>query len=124
MKLFDELKDKGFKIIIMSNAPKYRVEPFKSELMVDASAFSMKPKKGKYELILEKYKFKHTEVAAIGDQLITDIWGANRMDITSILINPLSEKDSSVTWLSRIAEKFIYAKLAKNDLFRRGKYYD
>ena len=30
--LFEELKDYGFKIIIMSNTPKYRVEPFKNKL--------------------------------------------------------------------------------------------
>ena len=29
-RLFDELKEKGFKVIIISNAPKYRIEPFKT----------------------------------------------------------------------------------------------
>ena len=43
-KLFDDLKDKGFKIIIVSNAPKYRIEPFKSYLNVDACAFAIKPR--------------------------------------------------------------------------------
>ena len=41
-KLFEELKDKGFKLIIMSNSPKYRIEPFKTYLGVDACAFSLK----------------------------------------------------------------------------------
>ena len=35
-RLIDELRDKGFKIIIMSNAPKHRIEPFKTYLNVDA----------------------------------------------------------------------------------------
>ncbi|NLC48082.1 MAG: YqeG family HAD IIIA-type phosphatase [Tenericutes bacterium] len=123
-RLFDELKEKGFKVIIMSNAPKYRIEPFKSYLEVDACAFSLKPKKDKYIKVLERYKYKHTEVAAIGDQFLTDILGANRMDITSVLVNPLTHKDYSVTMINRLLEKFILNKLAKKELFRKGKYYD
>ena len=123
-KLFDELKDKGFKIIIFSNATKHRIEVFKNYLMVDACAFSLKPKKNRYLRIMEKLKYKHTEVAAIGDQLITDIYGANKLDITSILVNPLSEHDYTVTLINRIFEKFIFNYLAKKDVFMRGKYFE
>lgn len=123
-KLFDELKDKGFKIIIMSNSTKHRIEPFKNELMVDACAFSLKPKKDKYTKIMERFKVKHTEVAAIGDQLITDVYGANKLDITSVLVNPLSEHDYTVTLFNRLLERFIYNNLAKKDVLIRGKYFD
>ncbi len=123
-KLFDELKDKGFKIIIMSNAPKHRLEPFKSSLYVDACAFSFKPRKNKYERIMEKFKFKATEVAAVGDRLLTDIYGANKLDITSILVNPLTPHDYTITLIYRIFERIIYSRLEKKDIFLRGKYYD
>ena len=123
-KLFDELKDKGFKIIIMSNSTKHRIEPFKNELMVDACAFSLKPRKDKYVYIMDKFKYKHTEIASIGDQLITDIYGANRLDITSILVNPLSEKDYTVTLFNRLFERIIFNKLEKKDVFIRGKYFE
>jgi len=123
-KLFDELKDKGFKIVIMSNSPKHRIEPFKTQLNVDACAFSLKPRRNKYERIMEKFKYKPTEVAAIGDQLITDILGANKLDITSVLVNPLTEHDYTITIFYRIIEKFIYTRLAKKDLFLKGKYYE
>ncbi len=123
-KLFDELKDKGFKIIIMSNSPKYRIEPFKTYLNVDACAFSLKPKKNKYLRIMEKFKYKSTELAAVGDQLLTDIYGANKLDITSILVNPLTDSDYTITFINRLFEKFIYNSLEKKDLFLRGKYYE
>lgn len=123
-KLFDELKDKGFKIIIMSNSTKHRIEPFKNELIVDACAFSLKPRKDKYVYIMDKFKYKHTETACIGDQLITDIYGANRLDITSILVNPLSEKDYTVTLFNRLLERIIFNKLEKKDVFIRGKYFE
>jgi uncharacterized protein len=122
--LFDELKDKGFKIIIMSNAPKHRIDPFKNYLLVDGCSFSLKPKKDRYVKIMEKFKFKNTEVAAIGDQLLTDIWGANRMDIKSILVNPLTPKDHTVTILNRFIEKIIYNRLSTLELLKRGKYYE
>ena len=123
-KLFDELKDKGFKVIIMSNSTKHRLEPFKTYLNVDASFFSLKPRKNKYEKIIERFKYKSTEIACIGDQLLTDILGANKLDLTSILVNPLSDDDFSVTYLNRLLEKYIYGRLEKKDLLIRGKYYD
>ena len=123
-RLFDELKDKGFKLIIVSNAPKYRIEPFKNYLNVDACSFSLKPNKNKYEKIMSKFKYKPNEIAAIGDQLITDIYGANKLDIISILVNPLTEHDYSITFINRIFEKFIYSRLNKKDIFERGKYYE
>ena len=123
-RLFDTLKDMGFKLIIVSNAPKYRVEPFKNELCVDACAFSLKPNKNKYIRIMNKFKYKSSERAAVGDQLLTDIYGANKLDITSILVNPLSSRDYSITIINRIIEKFIYDRLNKKDLLIRGKYYE
>ena len=123
-KLFDELKDKGFKVIIMSNSTKGRIEPFKTYLNVDACAFSLKPSKNKYQRIMDKFKYKSTEVAAVGDQLLTDIYGANKLDITSILVNPLTSHDYSITIFNRIAEKFIYRRLSTKDIFVKGKYYE
>ena len=73
---------------------------------------------------MEKYKYKSTEIAAIGDQLLTDIYGANKLDITSILINPLTPHDYSITFINRLLEKIIFTSLAKKDLFVRGKYYE
>lgn len=122
--LFDELKDKGFKIIIMSNSPKWKVEPFKNILLVDACFFALKPKKDKYLEIMNLYKYKTSEIACIGDQLLTDIWGANRMDFKSILVNPLTNKDNSVTIINRLLEKIIYNNLSKKDLLKKGKYYE
>ena len=92
--------------------------------MVDACAFSLKPRKDKYNKIMERFKYKSSEMAAIGDQLITDIYGANRLDITSILVNPLTEKDYSMTLINRMLEKIIYGSLEKKELFLRGKYYE
>lgn len=122
--LFEELKDYGFKIILMSNTPKYRVEPFKNKLNVDAAAFCLKPKKEKYLKIMKIYNFKPEEICAIGDQLLTDVYGANRLDITSLLVNPISPKDNFTTFINRYVERYIMKKLHKKDLFTKGEYYE
>lgn len=122
--LFYDLKSMGFKLIIISNSPKSRVEPFKNELQVDSAAFALKPRKDKYLKIINTYGFKPDEIAAIGDQLVTDIYGANRMEITSILINPMSEKDFFATSFNRFFEKVIFKYLTRKELFVRGKYYE
>ena len=122
--LLEGLQDMGFKVIIMSSSGKKRLEPFKEGFNVDTSAFSKKPLKAKYKKIMQIYDFKDTQIAAIGDQLITDIFGANRMGITSILVNPISKEDFIGTKINRLMEKFIMKKLAKKGLFTKGVYHD
>jgi len=122
--LFEELKDMKFKIIILSNETKKRVEPFKDNLGVDSAYFSMKPLKRKYKKVLKLYSYKDTEIACIGDQLVTDIIGANRMGFTSILVNPISTNEYVATRVSRYFENFIIKHLTKGKLLKRGKYYD
>lgn len=122
--LFDDLKTKGFRIIIFSNSRKTRVKPFKDELDVDCCAFAMKPFKKKYLKILDEYKLNVANVACIGDQLLTDIKGGNKVGITTILVNPVGTKESKPTKINRHFEKRILKKLRDNDLFTKGKYYE
>lgn len=120
----NNLKELELKIIIVSNSKKKRLEPFKKELNVDCSYTSIKPFTFKFKKIIKLYKYDLSEIAMIGDQLLTDVLGANIMGITSILINPMSRKDIMFTKFNRKIEKFIERKLLKRELFKRGKYYD
>ena len=122
--LFEELKDMKFKIYIVSNSIKKRVEPFKEILCVDSSYLSMKPMLRKYKKIYKINKFKDNEIAVIGDELLTDIWAANRMNFVSILVNPIGTKEFVSTKVGRVLENFIIERLTKKKLFRKGKYYE
>ena len=122
--LFDDLKTKGFKVVIFSNSPKTRVKPFKDELDVDCCAMAMKPSKRKYMKLLDEYKLNVASVASIGDQLLTDIKGGNNVGITTILVNPIGTKENKTTRINRHFEKKILKKLRDNDLFTKGKYYE
>lgn len=122
--LFTKLKNMGFKCIILSNSGKKRVEPFKNELAIDAGASSKKPNNKKYIKIMNSYNFTPNEIACIGDQLLTDIYAANKMGFTSILVNQMGAKDLAVSILNRTMEKIIFKTFSRKDLFIRGRYYD
>ena len=122
--LFDELKDMGFKIILFSNAHKKRLEPFKTGLNVDCCALASKPRSKNYLKIINMFDLEVPEVAAIGDQMVTDIYGGNKVGITTILVNQIGIHDLPITYFNRLLERFIMKKLAKNGLFNKGKYYE
>ena len=116
--------EKDFKVIIISNSNKNRLRPFKEKLNVDVAFSSKKPFKTKYKKILELYNFKIDEVACIGDQLLTDILGANRMGFTSILVNRIAKYETIFTRFNRFFEKFILKSLAKKRILVSGEYFD
>ncbi|MGN1268134.1 MAG: YqeG family HAD IIIA-type phosphatase [Candidatus Aphodocola sp.] len=122
-KLFDELK-KDFKIILFSNNFPKRVSKFGSYYDVDVACVSLKPFSYKYRSILKKYHLKRSEVASIGDQLLTDIQGGNKMNITTILVNPMTDVDETETWLNRQIEKKIFKEFEEKNILKKGKYYD
>ena len=123
--LFSLLEHKyGFKVIIMSNSGKRRLTPFKEQLNVDTSCNSKKPLRGKYKKIMKLYKFKPHEMAMIGDQLMTDVFGANRMGINSIFVNPISKIEHLPTHVNRYFESKIIKRLNKRGILIKGEYYE
>ena len=69
-------------------------------------------------------KFKIDEIACIGDQLFTDILGANRMGFTSILVNRVAKNEILPTRINRFFEKIVLKRLAKKNILKSGEYYD
>ena len=121
--LFTKLTKEGFKVIIFSNSPKRRLDKFAS-LGVDYNYSSKKPLPRSFYKILKKYNFKKEEVCIIGDQLITDIYGGNKVGIITCLVNPISTEELLITKLSRKIESIIIKKFKNKNNFRKGDYYD
>lgn len=120
--LFAELKEK-FTIILFSNSPKKRVSRFAEILKIDYFYRAFKPSPNKFMEVFKKYKLNENEVAIIGDQLLTDVKGGNRVGIVSILIDPICNEDSIFTKINRLRETKLKKKLRKNNLFK-GRFYD
>jgi HAD superfamily phosphatase (TIGR01668 family) len=122
-KFITELKQE-FEILIFSNSPRKRVMPFAEALDLEAIYFACKPMRSKFDMVMREYKLQENEVAIIGDQILTDVVGGNKVGITTVLVNPISTKDGIFTKWNRHKEDKIIKKLRDRGLFTKGKYYD
>ena len=103
-----DLQNKGIKMYILSNSNKRdKVEKIAKDLQVPFRYFAKKPLKSGFKKAQKELGLKSEEIAVIGDQLLTDIIGANRCRMYSILVNPIKEKDIWITRLKRPIEKMI-----------------
>lgn len=59
---------------------------------------------------------QYNEIAVVGDQIFTDILGANRCKMYSILVEPIEEKDIFITLLKRPIEKYIKNRYLKSKM--------
>ena len=67
----------------------------------------MKPLKKGFKKARKMLDLQNCEIAAVGDQIFTDVLGANRMKMFSILVEPIEEKDIFVTLIKRPIENYI-----------------
>jgi len=70
----------------------------------------MKPLKFGFKKGVNKLKLPNKNIGVIGDQLLTDVLGANRTGMYSILVKPINEKDILITRIKRPFEKKIMDK--------------
>lgn len=122
--LFIGLKQKGFKVCIFSNSPKFRTKVFTDFFNIEGIANARKPYPSKLKKFLKENGYKVDEVAIIGDQLMTDVKVGNTVGITTILVNPISEKDFFITKFNRLLERKKMKELTNKKLFYKGKFYD
>lgn len=114
--LINQIINIGFRIVFISNNHKRRVEPFARLFNSDYVYSAWKPMKKGYKRALKFTKHKHiNEIIAIGDQVMTDVLGANKVGIRCILVKPLKiVNEKWYTKLNRRVENRIIGKLKKN----------
>ncbi len=118
-----ELEEKGFELMLVSNSKKYRVVKFADLFGINYVQFAKKPLKVGFKKAMEKTSkmYKITEIVEIGDQIMTDVLGANRMNFTSILVDPIDKKtEFFVTKLNRVYEGIVcfFLKIFKKSLYK------
>ena len=122
--LFDSLNQMDYKVILFSNISKKRLNDFKNRLGCECYSYKSKPKVKDFSKIMKNYLVEEPDVAIISDQMVTDIYMGNKIGITTILVNPISNKDGFIARINRKKEDKIMNKLRDNDLFIKGKYYE
>jgi len=120
---FQNLKLNEFNIMVMSNNHEERVIPVAKALDVPYLADAKKPNKEAYEKALKILKCKKEEIAMIGDQMLSDVVGANEYEIYSILVDQLSQKNNIQTGTAKFLQDMIVKKLKNKNLFNYNNYY-
>ena len=105
IQLFSKLKKENFKICLMSNNTEDRVVRFNQNLKVFAIHKSGKPRTKGFKRALELMNLKKEEVAIVGDQVFTDVYGGNKIGVKTILVQPVSDKDEWITKIKRGLEQ-------------------
>lgn len=105
---FAEIKKKGFKVCLVSNGTDRRVSFFSNQLGLPAVGQAVKPSKRAFQKAQKKLGLKREEIAVIGDQIFTDVFGGNRMGFKTILVEPLSKKEFITTRIMRSLERLVY----------------
>lgn len=114
IKLFRKLKEIGFHCCLISNNKEPRVAKFNEPIQVDYVYDAHKPSTKNYRKAMEIMGTDTSNTVFIGDQLFTDVWGAKRTGIKSILVKPIHPKEEIQIVLKRYLEKIVLYFYLKN----------
>lgn len=108
------VKDLGMTVCLLSNTRNpERLKRIAERLGVDYLYGTFKPSPKLYLQALDQYKTSADAAIMIGDQLMTDILGANRSGIQAIWVRPMANKEFIGTKANRLIERGILTRLYK-----------
>ena len=105
--LFERLRNIGFDTCLISNNQEPRVQPFADKVGSKYVFDAHKPSTKNYKKAMELMKTEKENTLFVGDQLFTDVWGAKRTGIKSILVKPIHPKEEIQIVLKRYLEKIV-----------------
>lgn len=105
--LFERLKKTGFSICLISNNKEHRVKSFNDEVNVKYIFDANKPSVKGYERAMSLIGTNKKNTVFIGDQIFTDVYGANRAGLRTILVKPIHPKEEIQIVLKRYLEKIV-----------------
>lgn len=107
IELFEQLRSIGFSTCILSNNKEPRVAPFAQKVNSPYLFKGGKPSRKGYQKAMKVMKTKQSNTLFIGDQLFTDVWGARRTGLYSILVKPINPKEEIQIVLKRYLEAIV-----------------
>lgn len=107
IRLIQNLKELGYDIMLLSNNKEGRVKMFNDAVHVRYIYKANKPAKKNYLKAMELMGSTKETTLFVGDQLFTDVWGAKRTGIHSILVKPIDKKEEIQIVLKRYLEKIV-----------------
>lgn len=89
----------GFQVVVVSNNRESRVRAFADPLELPFVSRARKPLNAAFARALHILSLRPQEVAVVGDQMMTDVLGGNRIGLYTILVEPIAAADES--WITR-----------------------
>ncbi len=117
IELFKQLSSLGYKTMLLSNNKEPRVKMFADKVNSDYIFKANKPSTVNYIKAMERMHTTADHTLFVGDQLFTDVWGANRAGIKTYLVKPIHPSEEIQIVLKRKLEKivlFFYERQEKN----------
>jgi len=105
--LFEKLRELGFSTMLLSNNKEPRVKRFARQVGSAYIYKAGKPSRKNYIKAMEEMGTKPANTLFVGDQLFTDVWGAKRTGIYSVLVKPIHPKEEIQIVLKRYLEKIV-----------------
>ena len=120
---FAKLKQSSIIGCIISNNSAQRLTSLTVPLQLECEPKARKPLPGGYKRAMERFGVKPAETLMVGDQIFTDVLGANLAGVKSVLLEPIStEFEFKGTRINRQLEKVIKPGVLRR-LRRRGNKY-
>lgn len=105
------IQENQIKCIILSNSHQTdKLQKVADTLGISYIRFATKPLKRGFKKAQKALELPAENIAVIGDQVFTDVLGANLSKMLSILVEPIAEKDYLITKIKRPLEKLIIKK--------------
>lgn len=108
-----KMRRAGMKIVIVSNNLKRRVAPFAAQFDLSYVTHGQKPLPCGFNRAKKMIDSKSKDVIVVGDQIYTDILGANLAGMKSILLEPVEHGESLSIWLRRWLEKPVRGRIRR-----------
>lgn len=120
--LFAQLKEIGFSYIMLSNNKEPRVKMFCDAVNAPYIYKAGKPKRAGYRRAMKQIGTDVDNTIFVGDQIFTDVYGANLTGIRTILVKPIHPKEEIQIVCKRYLEKivlFFYLRSKKKNRSKR-----
>ncbi|MGL5206659.1 MAG: YqeG family HAD IIIA-type phosphatase [Acidaminococcaceae bacterium] len=116
------VKAAGIRVVLLSNNGGERLHNISQKLGVEAIGWGIKPLSRGFKRALRFLNVQsNNEVLVIGDQLLTDVFGAKKMKFKVIWVESLSSKEFAFTRITRKVESIIIKRLTKKGIMPGGK---
>lgn len=107
IRLFEGLRKIGFETMLLSNNRQERVQRFNEPVGSRYIFKAGKPSAKNYLRAMEEMGTHRSNTLFVGDQLFTDVWGAKRLGIHTILVKPIDPREEIQIVLKRCLERLI-----------------